>query len=409
MKSVIAFDVSMGHSYMVIYDAWQHCIFEGDISHGRSSFDEVKTRIERQTQQDGILPDIVFEATGVYSKALERFMQACGFEYALLNPLAAKMQSLAMRMHKTDRSDAHKLAQACFTHPPRNKQVQDGYYEEMRSLSRHYAELEQEIVRLRTRMHALVQMTFPELEQLFTRTSDLYLSMIQLFPHPDRVTVLSRTKVKNMILGSTGKRQSRKRAEEKADQLISAAADAYPALSADDVRIEQLKNYAARCQTLLDLKHRLIQQMVVMSQEKAEYHILKSFPGIADTTAVRIIAEAGDIRRFETSRQLNAFTGIDIRRHQSGTLLYKDRINRRGNKHLRKILYYMIENMIRNQRHADNHLVDYYRKLKKQPHGKHHKVACIACVNKFLKCLFHLVTTGQRYDYAVATHHCVNS
>lgn len=124
MKSVIAFDVSMGHSYMVVYDAWQHCIFEGDITHARSAFEDVRIRIEAQRKQDGVLPAIVFEATGVYSKALERFMQACGFEYALLNPLAAKMQSLSMRMHKTDRSDAHKLAQACFTHPPRNKQVQ---------------------------------------------------------------------------------------------------------------------------------------------------------------------------------------------------------------------------------------------------------------------------------------------
>lgn len=93
MKSVIAFDVSMGHSYMVVYDAWQHCIFEGDITHARSAFEDVRIRIEAQRKQDGVLPAIVFEATGVYSKALERFIQACGFEYALLNPLAAKMPS----------------------------------------------------------------------------------------------------------------------------------------------------------------------------------------------------------------------------------------------------------------------------------------------------------------------------
>jgi len=146
-----------------------------------------------------------------------------------------------------------------------------------------------------------------------------------------------------------------------------------------------------------------------MSQNRAEYHILISFPGVGDVTAVRIIAEAGDISRFNSSKQLNAFTGIDVRRYQSGTILYKDKINRRGNKHLRKILYYTIENMIRNQKHSDNHLVDYYQKLKKQPYGKHHKVACIACVNKFLKCLFHLVSTGQRYDYALATNHRIKS
>src|SRR5699024_3464908 len=409
MRSVVAFDVSKGHSYMVVYDNQKHCIFEKDIKHCLSSFEEVRHQIEAQMAHDGMMPYIVLEATGVYSKALERFMQECAFEYALMNPLEAKMQTLTMRMHKTDRSDAHKLAQSCFTHPPRNKKIQDTYYEDMRSLSRHYAELEKEVIRLRTRMHALVQMTFPELEHLFSRNSDLYLSILQLFPHPEMVKGLSRTKVKNLILNNTKKRQSRKRTEEKADSLLMAAADAYPALTEQDVRVEQLKNYAERCQELLNLKKTLIEQMVYLSQDRVEYHILRSFPGIGDITAVRIIAEAGDIRRFNTSKQLNAFTGIDIRRYQSGIILYKDKINRRGNKHLRKILYYTIENMIRNQSNGGNHLVDYYQRLKKQPYDKHHKVACIACVNKFLKCFFHLVSTEQRYDYAVATNHRVHS
>lgn len=409
MRGVVAFDVSKGHSYMVIYDRQKHCIFEEDIKHSLSAFEEIRIRIESQMAQDGVMPYIVFEATGVYSKALERFMRECGFEYALMNPLEAKMQSLAMRMHKTDRTDAHKLAQSCFTHPPQNKTFQESYYEEMRSLSRHYAELEKETTRLKTRIHALVQMTFPELEDIFSRTSGLYLSILQLFPHPEMLKELSRTKVKNLILNHTEKRQSRQRAEEKADSLLMAAADAYPALSVQDVRVEQLQNYAKRCQELLDLKQTLIKQMVSLSQDRAEYHILRSFPGIGDITAVRIIAEAGDIRRFNTSKQLNAFAGIDIRRYQSGTILYKDKINRRGNKHLRKILYFTIENMIRAQKSTDNHLVDYYQKLKKQPHDKHHKVACIACVNKFLKCLFHLVRTGQRYDYAMATNHRISS
>lgn len=203
-------------------------------------------------KQDSIVPNIVFEATEVYSKALKRFMQACGFEDTLMNPLEAKIQSLALRRHEAGRSDAHKLAQACFTQLPRHKTVQDIYYEEMRSLSRHYTELEQEIVRLRTRMHALVQMTFPELEHLFTRVSDLYLSILQLFPHLDQVTDLSRIKVKNQILTSNGKRQSRKHAEEKADSMIRAAADAYPALAVHDVRVDQLRNYAAYIQILME-------------------------------------------------------------------------------------------------------------------------------------------------------------
>ncbi|MEI4623851.1 hypothetical protein WAG10_26100, partial [Bacillus cereus] len=44
-------------------------------------------------------------------------------------------------------------------------------------------------------------------------------------------------------------------------------------------------------------------------------------------------------------------------------------------------------------------LVEYYDKLKTQPYNKCHKVASIACVNKFLKLLFHLITHDIHYDY----------
>ncbi len=38
---------------------------------------------------------------------------------------------------------------------------------------------------------------------------------------------------------------------------------------------------------------------------------LESIPGFAQTIAVRILAELGDIRRFSSPNKINAFIGID--------------------------------------------------------------------------------------------------
>ena len=38
MKHVIAFDVSMGKSTMVIYDHYQRCQYEGELEHTVSGF-----------------------------------------------------------------------------------------------------------------------------------------------------------------------------------------------------------------------------------------------------------------------------------------------------------------------------------------------------------------------------------
>ena len=77
-----------------------------------------------------------------------------------------------------------------------------------------------------------------------------------------------------------------------------------------------------------------------MARELPEHDLYITIPGIGELTSALLIGELGDIRRFETSNQLNAFVGIDIRRYQSGNYFGKDHINKRGNPKGRKILFF---------------------------------------------------------------------
>ena len=77
-----------------------------------------------------------------------------------------------------------------------------------------------------------------------------------------------------------------------------------------------------------------------MAQPLPEYEILLSIPGRAETTATSIIGELGDIRRFHSANQINAFIGIDLRHYESGDFLAKEHITKRGNPYARKILHY---------------------------------------------------------------------
>ncbi|EOQ01018.1 hypothetical protein KOY_05541, partial [Bacillus cereus VDM021] len=66
MRHVIAFDISMGKSYMVIYNVQKQCIFESEINHSKPDFEELRKRIDQLTNENRKSPHIVFEATGVY-------------------------------------------------------------------------------------------------------------------------------------------------------------------------------------------------------------------------------------------------------------------------------------------------------------------------------------------------------
>ncbi|EEJ69665.1 IS110 family transposase, partial [Lactobacillus crispatus] len=65
----------------------------------------------------------------------------------------------------------------------------------------------------------------------------------------------------------------------------------------------------------------------------------------ARITAVRLVAELGDLRRFSTSAQIDAFVGIDPGRYQSGEKDSSLGITKHGNHIARKILYRVITQM----------------------------------------------------------------
>jgi hypothetical protein len=65
---------------------------------------------------------------------------------------------------------------------------------------------------------------------------------------------------------------------------------------------------------------------------------LMSFYGIQLLSAVIIVAELGDLRRFKKARQLMAFLGLVPSEQSSGQTIRRGSITKTGNKHVRRIL-----------------------------------------------------------------------
>jgi transposase len=65
---------------------------------------------------------------------------------------------------------------------------------------------------------------------------------------------------------------------------------------------------------------------------------LQALRGIAFLTAVTLVAEAGDLRRFPSARQFMAYTGLVPSESSSGPRTHRGRITRSGNSLLRHVL-----------------------------------------------------------------------
>jgi transposase len=72
---------------------------------------------------------------------------------------------------------------------------------------------------------------------------------------------------------------------------------------------------------------------------KQQNDLLNTIPGIGDITACHLIAELGDMTRFQDVGEVVAFIGLNPRQHQSGKKQVTQGISRMGRAQLRAALY----------------------------------------------------------------------
>ena len=394
MRTVFGIDVSKASSEVAI-------VINGEKIHGYTMPNDAIgfTRLldDLKTVQK---PEIIFEARGVYSHRLQAFLEENGYAYTQLNPLEAKKQLDSLRVRKTDKIDAETLAISQFVLNRKPTYIQEEVYQELRDLSRFYQNLTEDIVRTKNRLHKVLQVTFPEMENILsTPTREQYWNLVMTFPYKDFVLELSKDELLEGIRQSTSKRISDKRVAYLAQKLAALANQSYCAVKKNSPILEEVRYYAKELLRLSEQRQAVLEQMVELAQPLPEYEILLSIPGIAETTATSMIGELGDIRRFQSANQINAFIGIDLRHYESGNFLVKEHITKRGNPYARKILFKCIHNIAAASHTNHCHIEDFYEKRKRQSQTTSTKPHTIASIHRLIRTMYYLITHNKLYDY----------
>lgn len=402
MRTVIGIDVSKATSQVAV-------LVDGQLSqrikidNNQVGFQELDHLIQIATGS----VEIVFEATGVYSRRLQSFLEQHSYPYCRLNPLAAKKDMDRLRPNKNDINDAIGLAQCQYELNYLRTYVEAPVYQELQVMSRRYQQVNDDVVRGKNRLHKALQMTFPELEGLLSTTDgDQYWALVAQFPHADLVLQHKVEVLVTTILSSTKRNMSAKRANDLAIKLFKLAHLTAATVSANSYEVEVIHTLATQLMDLHHEKQDIIDRMVELCEPLSEYRILMSIPGFAETTSVSLIAELGDIRRFKTANKLNAFIGIDLRFNDSGNYKSSGFITKRGNHLARKILFKAIGNMASSATHNHpSHINDWYQKRKRSLSSKGTKKITIGAMDRLISTIHHLILTNQAYDYTVAITH----
>lgn len=400
MKSVLSVDVANGKSVVLLITEHGEILIEPyEVKHCLSDFNSLKNKIDTFKIDD---LTIFMESTSTYHLPIQRFFTKNNYNVQVINPILGKNNTRNLRKTKTDIEDCYNLADLFFKNTVKihTKNMND-IYSSMLELSRQEKHLTESLVRSKNRFKQIIANSFPEYIKCFT-ANDIFgrtsLNFIKEFPHADIIKEKRIDALANNLYKSCKNGCSYNRCLTKAKKIKELANNSYPGIDKNSYEVNNLINIVEII-SYSDFKLTEVKQDIIkLAKQTPYFDIINSIYGIGETPAAQIIAELGDINRFENIKQLNAFCGLDPTIVQSGkSINYHGPISKRGNRNARKILFITCCSIIRASvlHNVDSEILLYYRK--KQAENKHFKECITACSTKLLRIIFAMCKNNSLY------------
>lgn len=125
----------------------------------------------------------------------------------------------------------------------------------------------------------------------------------------------------------------------------------------------------------------------------ADAERLEQIFGVGRLTSMIVVAELGDLRRFESDRQLACFCGLSPRIRESGLRKGQMTMSKLGNSYIRRALYM---SAIVQVRFNKTELAEWYHL--KIAEGKHVMAALMGLMRKLLVQMYHLIKKDLTYE-----------
>ena len=400
---IVAIDVSKGCSHLLCFKDFNQKygkVFK--FNHDVEGFKFLLERINILKEVTNEEVKVVYEATGVYTKALTRFLDKNNIEQYIISPLkSAKQRKTEIHAKKTDTLDPISIAEVYYL--SKNKlrayEKEEDIYHRLRCLNRNYVDQKAHLVKYKVTFQNYLEVVFPLYDGLFSDVyNDISLCLLLKYPHPDAIKYKKPETIAKYLSKHTN--HYYEYCLKKAKQAIALANKIYPGCDKDDIEVIELIRITKMMIECIKECDSLLEELINLAKSIPNYEVLKSIPGIGENLAARILSEIGDINNYESYKDLISYTGTDPYIDASGQKDGKHlSITKKGNKYLRTLLYLAVTCALRLK--DDNSIKDFYKKKKQQSTPLKSKAAKVACMNKLLRIIYAMSTNGTMYQYVV--------
>jgi len=322
----LGLDVSKGYSDIVVLDHLKREITANfqldDTFNGHSKLYNILRILSDNSESDCIYSAV--ESTGGYENnwynSLKMFAPNIPIKVARLNPSGVHFNSkAALTRVTTDKVSARNIAEYLISHPEKVDYETENIYSDLRKQMTFIEMLKSQQTQLSNQLESLCYSSFPEIISYLKSGMPLWaLNLLRQYPTAERLSKAHHSTVCK-IRFITDKR---------AKELIARAKDS---VASDRGSItEQL--IKSTIDEILHLRKMIDKQVQLMIDEchSPEFELLKSFPGIAELSAIKLLIEIGSVERFAKVKNLVSYFGLHPAFKQSGDGTSKPSMSKQG-------------------------------------------------------------------------------
>ena len=334
------------------------------------------------------------EPTGHYWFALSTWMVSNGISVVQVNPYAVKQTKEVEdnSQLKDDRKDPKLIANLVKDGNFGMPYLPEKLYADIRRLSMFRDQLNEDRIRNLNRLHREMKIYFPEYKDAFGKIDGAFcLEVLKIAPFPEELVELGADGIRQIWHGA----KLRGRGYTKAASIYEIATKSIGIKDGADASKQAVKWFVNRILELDEQLSDIEDQLNQKCMEIPHAENILAISGIGENTLSGIIAEMGDITRFDDVKEIQKLSGLGLVACSSGKHKGETKISHRGRKRLRYWLFQAAKSAVA---HAEEfkELHVYYTTRKENPLKKMQSLIVIAC--KILRVIYTILTKGTTYD-----------
>ncbi len=334
------------------------------------------------------------EPTGHYWFCLATWMVSNGISVVQVNPYAVK-QTKELEDNsqlKDDTKDPKLIANLVKDGNFGMPYLPEKLYAELRRLSLFRDQLNEDRIRAINRMHRELKIYFPEYKDALGKVEGSFsLELLKQAPFPTDLTALGKDGIREIWHNA----KLRGRGYSRSEEILDYAKSSVGIKDGMDAGRTAVKWFVGQIQALDEELALIEEQINQKCQEIPHAENILEISGIGENTLSGILAEMGDISRFDDVKEIQKLSGLGLVACSSGKHKGETKISHRGRKRLRYWLFQAGKSVVaHSEEFKELHV--YYTTRAENPLKKMQSLIVIAC--KLLRIIYTILKTGVVYD-----------